>query len=150
MEDCIVSKLFVVCFLVILILLSLYGYNMESSKIISGKTYVDEIANAYCAKLEYCEFEDNEIFITSEINTLSNVFLSIDIVHSDKIVSKWIYRITFNCAELSSNKQEIVVIIGSNAMSINGEVFSTPKGIPFKSIVDIFTSKYKYFAKSDF
>ena len=79
---------------------------------------------------------------------MSNAFLSLNIVNSEKNVSDWIYRITFNCKELVIDGQEIVVLIGTDAMSINGESYCTPEGVPFESVVELFDSKYKYFADS--
>lgn len=108
---------------------------------------ISKIGEASNAKFEYCESDDCMIFITSEIKTLSNAFLSLDLVTSDISVSEWIYRITFNCAELTKNDQEIVVLIGDKAMSINGVSYSTPKNVSFESVVDLFASKYKYFSK---
>lgn len=81
---------------------------------------------------------------------LSNPFSSLDLIESDIPVTDWIYRITFNCAELFQNNKnyEIVVLIGDNAMSIDGESYCTPENVPFESVVELFASKYQYFMNS--
>lgn len=140
-------KIFSAGFIVLLIVLLVFGLNLKK-KLQSKQNVspISKIGEAACAKLEYSESKESKLFITSEIKTLSNVFLSLDIVNSDTPVSEWIYRITFNCVELSLDDQEIVVLIGPNAMSINGENYSTPENIPFEIVVNIFASKYEYFA----
>lgn len=41
---------------------------------------------------------------------------------------------------------EIVVLIGADAMSIDGEGYCTPESVPFDRVVEIFAAKYAYFA----
>lgn len=143
-------KIISMCSVALLILLLAIGWNLKKEyQTEQNKPPLDRIGEAACAKLEYSGPNGKELLITSEIKTLSNVFLSLDIVNSDKPVSEWIYRITFNCEELSLNSEEIVVLIGSSSMSINGENYSTPENIPFENVVDIFASKYEYFVDSD-
>lgn len=143
-------KIISMCSVALLILLLAIGWDLKKEyQTEQNKPPLDRIGEAACAKLEYSGLNGKELLITSEIKTLSNVFLSLDIVNSDKPVSEWIYRITFNCEELSLNSEEIVVLIGSSSMSINGENYSTPENIPFENVVDIFASKYEYFVDSD-
>lgn len=143
-------KIISICSVALLILLLAIGWDLKKEyQTEQNKPPLDRIGEAACAKLEYSGPNGKELLITSEIKTLSNVFLSLDIVNSDKPVSEWIYRITFNCEELSLNSEEIVVLIGSSSMSINGENYSTPENIPFENVVDIFASKYEYFVDSD-
>lgn len=143
-------KIISMCSVALLILLLAIGWDLKKEyQTEQNKPPLDRIGEAACAKLEYSGPNGKELLITSEIKTLSNVFLSLDIVNSDKPVSEWIYRITFNCEELSLNSEEIVVLIGSSSMSINGENYSTPENIPFENVVDIFASKYEYFVDSD-
>lgn len=143
------KKIITVCSIVILVLMFAIGWNLiKESQVKQETSPITEIGEALCAKFEYSGSKDSSLFITSEIKTLTNAFLSIDIVKSEKTVSDWIYRITFNCKELTIGGQEIVVLIGANAMSINGETYCTPEGIPFESVVNIFDSKYEYFVDS--
>lgn len=142
-------KALLTCFIILLCFLSVLGWNLKkelhSEDDISP---ISKIGEAVCAKFECNGNSMDEIFITSEIKTLSNVFSSLDIEKVDKTVSEWVYRITFNCTELYPDAQEIVVLIGNDAMLINGESYSTPETVPFKSVVDIFDSKYKFFSES--
>jgi len=135
--------------IVILVLVFAVGWNLITDRQAKQDTSLfTKIGEASCAKFESSNPKDNSLFITSEIKTLSNAFLSLDIVNSENTVTDWIYRITFNCTELTTGGQEIVVLIGANAMSINGENYCTPDNIPFESVVDIFDSKYEYFVDS--
>lgn len=143
------KKTVAVCCIVILILGVAIGWRLiKENQPEQDVSLIGKIAEAPCAKFERCPPNDKCIFITSEIKTLSNAFLSLNIVNSEKNVSDWIYRITFNCKELVIDGQEIVVLIGTDAMSINGESYCTPEGVPFESVVELFDSKYKYFADS--
>lgn len=142
-------KVFFICSsVVILILLFVIAWNVQQQSLDNEVSLINEIAQSTCAKFEYCKSADNGILITSEIKTLSNVFLTLDIISSNIPVSEWIYKITFNCNEISLDNQEIVVLIGDKSMSINGVVYSCPDPILFDNIVDIFASKYNYFANS--
>lgn len=139
-------KIITICFGAILVLALLAGWNlMKNRQAKQDISMIDRIGEVACAKFEYSDSKDNGILITSEIKTLSNIFLSLDLVESDKTVSDWIYRITFNCKELMTDGQEIVVLIGDDAMSINGETYCTREGVSFEKVIEIFASKYKYF-----
>ena len=105
------------------------------------ESLIQQIGVSPCAKFEYCESTAKDIFITSEVLLLSEAFLSIDLVESDIPVTEWIYHITFNCSEISPEYQEIVVLIGERAMSINGKSYCTPENIPFEGVVNLFASK---------
>lgn len=143
------KKTVAVCCMVILVLgVAIGWWLIKENQPKPEVSLIDEIAEAPCAKFESCDPNDKCLFITSEIKTLSNDFSSLNIVNSDKPVSDWIYRITFNCKELVIDGQEIVILIGTDAMSINGECYCTPEGVPFESVVELFDSKYKYFAES--
>ncbi len=141
------KHLIYVCSVAMVFLLLIIGWKLKNELIneqdVSPFSKIGEACNA---KFEFCKSDDCIIYITSEIKTLSNTFLSLVLETSDIPVSEWIYRITFNCAELTKNDQEIVVLIGDKAMSINGVSYSTPKNVPFESVVDLFASKYKYFS----
>lgn len=111
---------------------------------------IQKIGESPCAKFECRNSKEDGILISSEIFLLSNTFSSLDLVESEIPVTDWLYRITFNCAELFQNNRdnEIVVLIGDNAMSIDGKSYCTPEDVPFESVVELFDSKYKYFANS--
>lgn len=110
------------------------------------ENFFAQIQESPCAKFEYCNDLPHPIYITSEIFMLSSIFPSLVLEESNYNVEPWVYKITFNCGELISNSKEIVVLVGEKCMSINGEIYSTPEEIPFKSVVDLFKSKYAYFS----
>lgn len=140
-------KIIAVCSAATIVLALIVGWNwIKGHQAKEEKSPIIRIGESPCAKFEYSGSKDGTLFITSEIKTLSNTFLSIDLEKSDRTVSDWIYRITFNCRELVIGGQEIVVLIGPNTMSINGETYCTPENVPFKGIVELFDSKYKFFA----
>lgn len=143
------KKTVAVCSIVILVLgVAIGWWLIKENQAKQEASLIDKIAEAPCAKFESCDPNDKCLFITSEIKTLSDAFSSLNIVDSEKSVSDWIYRITFNCNELVVDGEEIVVLIGTDAMSINGESYCTPEGVPFESVVELFESKYNYFADS--
>ena len=107
----------------------------------------DEIQASQCAKFECNENANEVVYITSEIRTISASVSSLDLVKGGKSIDKWLYRITFNCNEISINGHEIVVVIGPDSMSINGELYTSPGGVSFESIVSFFEAKYKYFCE---
>ena len=107
----------------------------------------DKINNSPCAKFESAEDKGRNIIITSEIKTLSEAFMSLDLVESNEKLNleQWIFKITFNCREKMINGSEIVVLIGNNGMSINDINFVTHETVPFEKVVELFKSKYQYF-----
>ncbi len=103
------------------------------------------IGSAPCAKFEYCESEE-PIFVTSEIRQLSTSFLSLTLEGSDIPVSDWIYRVTFyNSETFAGEDEEIVILVGEDSLSVNGEIYSTPEEIPYESILEYYDGKYQYF-----
>ncbi|MCD7752666.1 MAG: hypothetical protein LUI10_13190 [Lachnospiraceae bacterium] len=107
----------------------------------------NRIGQAPCAKFEYCESEE-PIFVTSEIRQLSTSFLSLTLESSDIPVSDWIYRVTFyNRETFIGEDQEIVILVGENSLSVNGEIYSTPEEIPYESILEYYDGKYQYFTE---
>jgi|GEM_PF-6694821 len=135
-----------ICSIVLaLILLLALGWSIrKGQQEEKDEDMISKIFDSPAAKFEYAG-SDEVIYITSDIKTLSNTFASLDVIESKQPVSEWIYRITFNCKELVTNGEEIVVLIGSESLSINGENYSTPEGVPFENVVELFASKYNYF-----
>ncbi len=104
----------------------------------------DEIYRAGAVKFEYVDAPDDIIYISSYVSILSYSVCSLDLVRCDEPVGEWIYRITFNCKELVINVHEIELIVGNNAVSINGESYTTREGVPYEGLIDIFAAKYKW------
>ena len=105
----------------------------------------EEILWASCAKFESWDTESS-IYITSEIRTISASASSLMLIKCDKQIDQWLYRITSNCREITISGHEIVVMVGPESLSINGELYTTPDGVPFEKVVEYFAAKYKYFS----
>ena len=125
--------------------------DLETDSQIIDQRIFDEIYDSPCAKFEYVDEKEQVIFITSEIKTLSGAFKSLVLIQSNKKQDSegWIYRITFNCHEKMINADEIVVLIGTDGMSVNGKNYCTPETVPFAKVMDVFESKYRYFKNND-
>ena len=106
----------------------------------------EQIRLSPCAKFESSEHPENVLYITSEIMIL---FPSLAIVEEEGEIGEWLYRITFNCKELYQGDHEIVVIIGSQGMSIDGVRYSSAKGASYDEIINVFEVKYKYFSREE-
>lgn len=100
-----------------------------------------EIYNSPCAKFET---PDSQLYVTGEILTLKGYFSSVMLIESNEEVTDWRYRITFNCNEIAVNAREIVVLVGDNAMSIDGVSYTTPG---YSDLVETVRSKYDYLSK---
>ena len=105
----------------------------------------EEIQASQCAKFECYENAQEIIYITSEIRTISTSGSSLYIVKGGEPIGQWLYRITFNCNEINLNGKEIVLVVGSDSMSINGELYTSPEGVSFERIISFFEAKYEYF-----
>ena len=104
----------------------------------------DRIERSWCAKFECCTDNSEPILINNEIVLLSNSIPALE--KSDKDIGEPLYRITFNCKEITVRGIEIEVIVGKNAISIDGVVYSVPEGVLYKDVIDLFKMKYKYFS----
>ena len=105
---------------------------------------MEEIQRSPCAKFEYRDSETDGIFVTGEISSLSSYFPSVILEETSDVITDWIYRITFNCKEIYTGGDEIVVLVAENGLSINGTAYTTPEGTPFSDVVDAIAAKYKY------
>ena len=85
--------------------------------------------------------------VFDEIQSSQCAKCSLDLFKGGKSIDKWLYRITFNCNEISINGHEIVVVIGPDSMSINGELYTSPGGVSCDSTVRFFDAKSKYFCE---
>ncbi|MCR4722463.1 MAG: hypothetical protein K5629_01640 [Eubacteriales bacterium] len=105
----------------------------------------DEIYWSPAAKFEYYGAPGEKIIIMSEIGTLSHPISRLDLVRCDEPVGQWIYKITFNCKEKVINGHEIEYIVGTNAVAINGESYTTRDDVPYERLIEYFDMKYKFF-----
>lgn len=104
----------------------------------------EKIWHSPAAKFEYRNSETDGIIVSGEILGLTSYFASVLLEETDEEVTDWIYRITFNCKEMCINMEEIVVLIGENALSVDGTAYTTPEGASFSGVVDAMAAKYKY------
>ena len=104
----------------------------------------EKIWHSPAAKFEYRNSETDGIIVSGEILGLTSYFASVLLEETDEEVTDWIYRITFNCKEMCINMEEIVVLIGENALSVDGVAYTVPEGASFSSLVDDMSAKYKY------
>lgn len=105
------------------------------------RSTINRIAESPCARFENCRTGES-IIITSEISILSQTFDSLILNEADEEVGEELYRIIFNCKEIMPNSEEILVIVGKNAISIDGVTYV---GNSQQALVDIFVGKWKYF-----
>lgn len=109
-----------------------------------GPAFVEKIRHSPAAKFEYRDSETDGIIVGGEIFGLTSYFASVLLEETDGEVTDWIYRITFNCKEMCINMEEVVVLIGENALSVDGTAYTTPEGAPFSGVVHAMSAKYKY------
>ena len=128
---------------VLLLFLLLPGCKSREEQL-RGPVFMEEIQRSPCAKFEYRDSGADGIFVTGEIFGLTSYFPSVILEESSEEITDWIYRITFNCSEIYTGDDEIVVLIGENGLSINGTAYTTPGGAPFSSVVETIAAKYEY------
>lgn len=109
-----------------------------------GPAFVEKIRHSPAAKFEYRDSETDGIIVSGEIFGLTSYFTSVLLEETDEAVTDWIYRITFNCKEMCINMEEIVVLIGENALSVDGTAYTTPEGASFSGVVDAIAAKDQY------
>ncbi len=126
---------------VIIVIISMFKASRENEI-----SVFDRIERSQCAKFECCTDNSEPILIINEIVLLSKSIPSIALERSDKDIGEPLYRITFNCKEITVKGIEIEVIVGKNAISIDGVVYSVPEGVLYKDVIDLFKMKYKYFS----
>lgn len=107
---------------------------------------LEAITHAVAARFEINGSPERTVFVESEIWTLSSTFGSLRLVESDIPVGEWKYRITFNPVSVVKNSEEIVVLIGENSMSVNGNIYSTPEEVPFSAVVEVFDGTFNFFS----
>ena len=135
-----IRRVFVVTLLVLVLL---PGCKSREEQL-QGPVFMEEIQRSPCAKFEYRDSGTDGIFVTGEISGLTSYFLSVILEEGGEPVTDWIYRITFNCKEIYTGDDEIVVLIGEKGLSINGTAYTTPREVSFSSVVDAIAAKYQY------
>lgn len=108
--------------------------------------YAQLIKNSPCAKFEFSgETDGGYKIITGETPVLTRFFDNTVLVPQDTpFDEEWIYRITFNWNEVVKGVPEVIVLVGKESISIDGDNYTTEDGVPFSAVVNDFTGKYKY------
>lgn len=132
------------CLFAVILMIPLISACQGKEKPPEGPVFMEEIQRSPCAKFEYRDSGTDGIFVTGEISGLTSYFPSLILEETGEAVTDWIYRITFNCKEMYSGDDEIVVLIGENGLSINGTAYTTPEGASFSGVVEAMAGKYKY------
>lgn len=92
-----------------------------------------------------------DTYIQSNNYLFASSFIGFDFVKSDVTVSEsdWIYRVAFNDSEGNSadDSFEILVLAGDEGLTIDGEGYCTPEGVPFEGVVDFIESEYEYYSE---
>lgn len=70
------------------------------------------------------------------------------LVECDIPVSDWQYRVTYNCNEICTNCQEIVVLVGDGSLSIDGVLYTSKPELPFQKVLEYFRDKYAYYRQN--
>lgn len=133
-------RVFAVILLVLMLLPGCTGKEEQPE----GPAFIEKIRHSPAAKFEYRDSKTDGIIVSGEIFGLTSYFTSAIWEETDEAVTDWIYRITFNCKEMCINMEEVVVLIGENALSIDGTAYTTPEGASFSAVVDAMAAKYKY------
>ena len=137
-------KKWVALLLIAIILVSLLGCASIKNQ---TPDYAQTISQSPCAKFEFNgEADDGYKVITSETPVLTRFFDNTTLIPLDTpFDEEWIYRITFYWNKIAKDRPEIIVLVGKESISIDGDTYTTEEGVPFSAVVDDFAGKYKYF-----
>jgi len=124
------------------------GIFFKDKKDVPQYDVFERIWHSPCIKFE--KFSDDgtqyePIIITSETLNLRNFFCSLRIVEGDTPIGDVLYKITFNCKEIMLNDEEIIILVGKQALSIDGVIYVPENGVLYKDIKDAIHGKWKYF-----
>lgn len=77
--------------------------------------------------------------------TLGDFFNSLLITEGDSAIGDVLYKITFNCREVMPNGEEIIILVGEHALSIDGVIYVAESELMYKDIKSVIRSKWNYF-----
>ena len=106
---------------------------------------LEEIRSAPVVKLEYADQTDHQpIFVDNAGSTAS--IADMDIQSSqDGFNEEWLYRFTCNPREKVRSGQEIVVLLGSTSMEIDGTTYTPGDGVSYDVILDWAEGVYDFY-----
>ena len=136
---------FVFLLLFVLSLFGLYLKNQYKPQL----SWQEKIAAATCAKFESSEPGSRELLrYQAETKPLADFVYGLDLVECDIPVSDWQYRVTYNCNEICTNCQEIVVLVGDRSLSVDGLLYTSKPELPFQKVLEYFRDKYAYYRQT--
>ncbi len=150
MKKPIVKRILIAFFLVVLLTVWLFAAFGPNKETMVDEDVFEKIYKSPCAKFESLREKDKAvgpIIIDSSIRTLSGFVSTLPLKECNDDIGDVVYRITFNCKEKCGDMDEIVVLVGKNAVSINGVVYGAETKLAYKEIKDIFDSKWDCFSK---
>lgn len=104
-----------------------------------------EIRSAPVVKLEYADQPDHQlVFVDNAGSTASIADMDID-SSQDEFSEEWLYRFTYNPREKVRGGHEIVVLLGSTAMEIDGTTFTSGDGVAYDAILDWAEGVYNFY-----
>lgn len=104
------------------------------------------VTNAPAATFAYIEDIDQGYkVITSEVSSLYTFDDLVLIPSDDTSTFDWIYRVVFNPSEIVKGGEEITVLFGEEAISINGINYVAANDTDYSDILEWAESKYDFF-----
>lgn len=109
------------------------------------KSLMETIRSAPVVKLEYADQSDHQqVFVDNAGSTAS--IADMDIQSSQNGFSEeWLYRFTYNPREKVRGGQEIVVLLGSTSMEIEGTTYTPGDGVSYDVILDWAEGVYDFY-----
>jgi hypothetical protein len=108
-------------------------------------TYSQMMLNAALVKFEYNNSGKIEtMYIDGNTFNICHALSDLDLIECDNTISDWIFRITFNYRD---TENAIEVLIGEQALSIDGKTFTSKENLDFAEVVEIFEYKFYYYEK---
>lgn len=130
-------SIIILCFLCLL----LSGCNSDETE----SSIFEEIRTAPVVELEFAEQQENKPLFVDNAGTTTSI-ADMNIVPSDEEFSqKWIYRFTYNPQQKVIDGHEIVVLLGSSAIEIDGVTYVPEDGVSYEAILEWAEGVYSYY-----
>jgi hypothetical protein len=84
------------------------------------------------------------MYIDGNTFNICHALNDLDLIECDNTISDWIFRITFNYRD---TENAIEVLIGEQALSIDGKTFTSKENLGFAEVIEIFEYKFYYYEK---
>ena len=144
------SALIFLTLLTIGCILIFLGIFFKDKKEAPHYTVFEKISFSRCVKFERFSNDGTQyepMISNSGTLTLGDFFCSLLITEGDSAIGNVLYKITFNCREVMPNGEEIIILVGEHALSIDGVIYVAESELMYKDIKNVIRSKWKYFDK---